>query len=116
MAFGFSVVVVVFVGCIGGGVAGGRVVLVDVGRWGCAWVVMVVVFVMRLGLSVIIGVFVGFHDDSFASFVCTVGVLEVVISVIGVIIVPVVVVSVVVVAIVVGAVVIALFMGVWCLR
>ena len=30
----FSVVIVVFVGCIGGSVAGVRVVFVDVGRWG----------------------------------------------------------------------------------
>ena len=71
---------------------------------------------MWFGLCVIAGVFVGFHDDSFAPFVCIVGVLAVIMSVIGVFIVPVVVVGVVAVVVAVGAVVIALSMGVWCLR
>lgn len=77
---------------------------------------MVVVVVMRLGLGVVIGVFVGFDDDSFAPFVCIVGVQAVIMSVIGVCIVPVVVVGVAAVVVVVGAVVVALSMGVWCLR
>ena len=34
MRLGFSVVGVVFVGCIGGSVVGVRVLIVDVGRWG----------------------------------------------------------------------------------